>query len=235
MNNLKEQIIDLIERNRISSTEVADALGKSGVIDDIDLLNPGKFEVGEVQYVYGFNESNWPIHEQLHEVKENSIVFVDMFNCDNKAAFGELVAKYLLLYKKVKGIVVNGLMRDNHSLRKESYPIWCKDVTPLGCYNREVELTDEIKNKVETRKKRFDGGVLVCDDSGCTLIKEERIDEDIFKKLEFIEVQEDIWFYCLDSLKWSTYETVCQKKYLDNPEILPKDLSDKLKDIDLEN
>lgn len=231
MSKLKNKIIDLIERNRISSTEVADALGKSGVLDTIDILNSGKFQVGEVQYVYGFNESNWPIHEQLHQVKENSVVFVDMFNCNNKAAFGELVTKYLLLYKKVKAVVVNGLMRDNHAIRKEDFPIWCAGVTPLGCSNKDIDLPKRVEKKANERKKKFDGGVLVCDDSGCTLISKDRINNKIFQKLEFIEIQEDIWFYCLDSLKWSTYETVCLKKYIETPDVLPKDLADKVKDL----
>ena len=232
--NIKEKIIDLIQRNRISSTEVADVLGKKGVLDDIDILIPGKFKVGEVRYVYGYNESNWPIHEQIQNVKEGCIIYVDMFNCGNKAAFGDLVSKYLILYKKVKGIVVNGLVRDNHTLYKEKYPIWSKGVTPLGCYNKEVFLKKKDISIIEKNRKKFDGGILVCDDSGCTLIRPDQITNSLYKKLEFIEVQEDIWFYCLDTLKWSTYETVCIKKYMDNPEVLPKYMVDKLLDIDLE-
>jgi hypothetical protein len=31
-----------------------------------------------------------------------------------------------------------------------------------------------------------------------------------------IEEQEDVWFNCIDRLKYSTFETVCLKKYEEN-------------------
>jgi hypothetical protein len=37
-------------------------------------------------------------------------------------------------------------------------------------------------------------------------------------KLEWIEEQEDMWFDCVHRRKWSTYDTVCLKKYLQDPE-----------------
>lgn len=226
--NLTNKMVDLIKRNRISSTEVADALGKKGVLDDIDILNQGQFVVGEVQYILGYDKSNWPIHEQTQDVKENCILYVDMFECGNHAAFGDLVAKYLKLYCKVEGIVVNGLMRDNHTLVKEKYPIWCKGVTPLGCYNNKVTFRQEVEEYYNKNKAIFDGGILVCDDTGCTLILPEEITDEFYGKLEFIELQEDVWFYCIDTLKWSTYDTVCVKRYLKEPDVLPKHLREKL-------
>lgn len=232
-NKLKKEMIDLIKRNRISSTEVADALGKSGVIEGIDILNSGQFAVGEVKYILGYDKSNWPIHEQIVKIPENCILFVDMYECGNHAAFGDLVAKYLKLYCKVEAMVVNGLMRDNHTLVKERYPVWCKGVTPLGCYNKDVGCRDEVKKYYNTIKPLYEGGILVCDDTGCTLISPENITEDFYKKLEFIEIQEDVWFYCIDTLKWSTYDTVCMKRYLSEPDVLPSHLKQKIELYDL--
>jgi regulator of RNase E activity RraA len=231
--DIKTQIISLIERNRISSVEVADALGKQGVLDNLQILNHGKFCVGEVQYIYGYSETNWPIHEQSEKLKEGGILYVDTFECNNKAAFGDLVSKYLLLYKRMAGLVVNGLLRDAHTLRKENYPIWCLGTTPLGCSNVDIEVAPSIKKEAEERKVYFDGSILVCDDSGCTIISKDNINEKTLKKLEFMELQEDIWYYCLDTLKWSTYETVCLKKYLNNKSDLPKVLVEKLKEYNL--
>src|SRR5688500_13562678 len=125
MKSIKERIIDIIIKNRISSVEVADALGKTGVLDGPKALCRGKFVVGEVQYIYGHTKSNWPIHEQGEFINEGGILYVDTFDCGNMAAFGDIVAKYFILYKRVDGIVVNGLLRDVHTLVKQSYPIWC--------------------------------------------------------------------------------------------------------------
>jgi 4-hydroxy-4-methyl-2-oxoglutarate aldolase len=230
-NDIKEQMIALIEKNRISSVEVADALGKTGVLDGINIFNPGKSCVGEVQYIFGHSESNWPIHEQAHHLKEGGIVYVDTFECNNKAAFGDLVSKYLMLYKRMKGMVVNGLLRDAHTIRKENYSAWCTGVTPLGCNNVDMPIPSHVQEEAKKRKEYFDGSIMVCDDSGCTVISKENINEQTLKKLEFMELQEDIWYYCLDTLKWSTYEIVCLKKYLENKHELPAVLVEKFKEL----
>lgn len=229
--NIKQSIINLIEANRISSTEVADALGKSGVIQGVQPINPNSHITGEVHYIYAYNESNWPIHEQIQEVPENCFLYVDTFNCKDKAIFGDLVSKYLMLYKKVKGIVVQGKMRDIPDLKKFNFSIWCKGYSPLGCYNRNITPSSKVVKDAEIKAKEINGGIMVCDDSGCTLIKKELINEETLSKLELIELQEDIWGYCINTLKWNTYETICLKKYLSNPEVLPEVLREKVKSI----
>jgi 4-hydroxy-4-methyl-2-oxoglutarate aldolase len=229
--NLTEKTIDLIESNRISSTEVADALGKSGVVPDLLPINPGRHVVGVLHYVYCFDESNWPLHEQIREIPANCFLYVDTFNCNDKAIFGDIVSKYLVLYQKAKGIVVQGKMRDIPDLRKYSYPIWCKGYSPLGCYNKPVDASPEILKTTKERAAKMNGSIVVCDDSGCTIIDRELINEDTYSRLELIELQEDIWGFCINTLKWNTYDTVCLKKYLTNPEVLPEVLRDKVKSI----
>lgn len=223
--------VDIIESNRISSTETADALGKSGVLPGFQPINTGKFLAGRVHYVYAHNESNWPIHEQIINMPENCVLYVDAFRCDNKAIFGDLVTKYIILYKKAKGIVVNGLMRDISDLRKYGFPIWCKGFTPLGCFNLQVEEDEEIRRQVETNRAYFQDGIVVCDDTGVTFIKKEQVNEEMYQRLELIELQEDIWSFCINTLKWSTYDTVCLKRYLTNPEVLPETLRERVKSI----
>lgn len=229
--NMLQKCIELIESNRISSTEVADALDKTGVLNDLQPINPGRHIVGKAHYVYTHNQSNWPLHDQIQDIPENVILYVDTFDCENKAIFGDLVSKYLILYRKVKGIIVQGKMRDIPDIKKYGFPIWCTGFTPLGCYNKDVEPSKEISDEAEKRRAQIDGGILVCDDSGCTLIDNTRINEDTYNRLELIELQEDIWGFCINTLKWSTYDTVCLKKYLTNTEVLPDILKDKVKQI----
>ncbi|MEZ5173287.1 MAG: RraA family protein [Bacteroidia bacterium] len=233
MNNLYNRIIQTIRKNRISTVEVADALGKKGVIDGISPVCTGKFVVGRVQYIYGHSESNWPIHEQGEKLREGGILFVDTFNCNNKAAFGDIVSKYFILYKEMEGLVVNGLMRDAHTLRKEGYPVWCTGITPLGCTNKPVVLTPEIEEAVAKRRELFEDSIMIADDSGCTMIEKKEINEELLNKLEFIELQEDIWYYCIDSLKWSTYKTICEKAYLTDRDVLPEVMQEKLRKFDI--
>jgi len=217
-----DEIIAKIIKNRISTTEIADCLEKTGVLNDVKALNKGHFKVGKIFLAYGYNGSNWEIHEQIQDIPENVIVVVETHNCDQKAVFGELVSKYLLLYKGASAVVTTGYMRDAHWLLKENFPVWCKGVTPIGCMNQKNEK--EIDSDVlKEWKEKYDGAIAVCDDGGVVIIQKEHINEEFLKKLDFIELQEDIWRYCMNTKKWSTYETVCLKKYLET-DPLPKEL-----------
>jgi len=155
-------IIDKIKKNKISTTEVADCLNKSGNIPLVKPINKGHFRVGKIYLVYGYDESNWTIHEQLQEAEQDSIILVETYNLKERAVFGSLVSKYLLLYKGVSAIVVNGNMRDGGTLIKENYPIWCKNLTPIGSFNKmhEASLDSKIVNKW---KYKYEGAIAVCD------------------------------------------------------------------------
>lgn len=211
--SVRDRIIEFIKENRVSTTEVADCLGKTGVLPNVLPLISGQFSVGIVKWVYAYDESNWDVHEQLQNVEKGKIIFVESFNCGERAIFGELVSKYLLLYRQAQALVVKGMVRDAHRLIKEKYPIWCTGVTPIGCFNRknDKKFDEQIK---ESRREMYDGSVAVCDDSGVVIIPTEKLNEDFLKELIFIEEQEDKWFECIDNRKWDTFRTVCKKEYL---------------------
>ena len=226
-NGVAEEIIRKITINRISTTEVADCLGKKGALSGVLPLNEGQFRVGKIFLAYAYNASNWELHEQLQYVNEGDILIVETSNCGERAAFGDLVSKYLTLYKRVAAIVVNGYLRDAHRLVRESYPIWCKGVTPIGYFNKKND--DELDSKIiEAWKETYQGAIAVCDDAGVVIIPPDSVNEEFLEKLDFIELQEDIWYYCVDTKKWTTYDTVCLKKYLDT-ELLPDELREKFK------
>lgn len=222
-----EEALNQIEENKISSTEIGDVLGKTGQIEGVHALNSGLFRSGEVKVIYAINNSNYEVHKQLAEADDikGKILFIYNVNCD-RAIFGDLVTKYIMLYKGAKAIVINGKLRDAHTLIKEKYPIWLTDVSPIGCVNRinGPEIDPEILAEINDK---YDHSIMVCDDSGVVMIPKDMIDEKLINKLKFIEFQEDIWFYCVDTLKMSTFETVCEKKYLKG-DLLDKKLLNKL-------
>ena len=210
---IKEAIIDKIRRNRISTTEVADCMGKKGVIEGVYPLNKGHFQVGEVFWTYAYNESNWEHHEQIQNTPEGSILLTEAFNCGKRAIFGHLVAKYLVLYRQARALVVIAPLRDIPHLLKENWPIWCTGITPIGCLNEKNKNPfDEVI--IKERRATYDGTIAVCDDSGVVIIPKELHTEEFLKKLDWIEEQEDTWYEGIDRKKWTTFETVCLKKYL---------------------
>lgn len=211
---IREKIIEYIRRNKVSSTEVADCLGKTGALVDVMPVNSGRFEAGKVKWVYAYNQSNWDVHEQIREVEQGDIVYIEAFQCQSRAVAGELVSKYVLLYRQAAAIVTNAKMRDAHRLLKERYSIWCSGFSPIGCFNTKNDDAFD-QQIIRDRMEKVNGAVMVCDDSGVVLIPKSSLDEEFLEKLEAIEEQEDIWFDCIDRRKWDTFDTVCLKKYND--------------------
>lgn len=211
---MKNQIIDYIKRNRVSTTEIADCLGKSGVIENALPINRGHFKVGNVKWVYAYKSTNWDVHEQIIDTNEGDIVFIDAIDCENRAIIGELVSKYIILYRQAAGIVTNAKMRDAGALIRENYPIWCNGVSPVGCFNVKPEPPLEKALENEHRDK-YDGAIMVCDDCGVVLIPKEQHTQVFLDKIIAMEEQEDIWFDRLDRKKENTFEIVCLKKYLE--------------------
>ncbi|SFR58547.1 RraA family protein [Anaeromicropila populeti] len=213
---MKEEIIKYIKRNRVSTTEIADCLGKKGSLYGIHPINRGHFRVGNVFWTYASGESNWNVHDQIRKVQENDIILVDVFQCGNRAILGELVAKYALLYLQAGAIVVNGNVRDVPNIIKENYSVWCKGYNPEGCFNKK-DFQDIAAAMYEEYNAKYNGSIAVCDDCGVVIIPKEEHTKEFYEKIVHIEEQEDIWFDCIDRLKWDTFDTVCKKKYMENP------------------
>lgn len=209
---MRNEIINFIRRNRVSTTEVADALDKTGAITGVHAVNRGHFRVGRVFWAFVFGETNWHVHEQVQQVQEGDVVLVENFECGERAIFGDLVSKYLLLYRQASALVVKGTLRDAHRLTKENWPIWCNGFNPVGCFNKNVEVTVPAEVIADYRE-RYDGAIAVCDDTGVVIIPKDRHTKEFLGRLEQIEALEDMWYECVDRLKWSTFDTVCLRKY----------------------
>lgn len=211
---MKNKIIDYIKRNRVSSTEIADCLEKKGSILNANAVNEGHFAVGNLFYAYAHSGTNWDVHEQIQKVEDGDIVFVEALDNLDKAIFGDLVSKYLLLYRQAGAIVTNGLLRDAPKIIKENWKVWCAGFNPVGYINEKVELDEDIEKIIKERQSLYTDAIVVCDDTGVVIIPAIFHTEEFFKKIEFMEEQEDIWLECVDRKKYSTFETVCLKKYL---------------------
>lgn len=219
--NYSKQIIDFCKKNRVSTTEVADALGKSGVFPGVLPISTNLYKVGPIRCVFASHNSNWDVHEQVRQVEEGEVILILAYGCESdRAIIGDLVSKYVLLYRSAAAIIVQGPVRDVAALRREGYAVWSMGVSPLGCLNKPVEPYPP-KLEIEMRA-RYEGGLAICDDGGVTIIKSSLLSEGTLQKLRRIEMQEDIWFYCLDTLKWDTKKIVCDKAYLSETDLLSK-------------
>ena len=214
MNNIKQEIIEFIRANHMSTEEIGDVLGKTGVVNDVFPITSGLYAVGEIQYVYAHSNSNWPVHEQIRTLEKGKILFVDAFDVANYAIFGELVSLYIIDKCEVSAIVVNGKMRDLEGLKKRNFSIWCKGITPMGCFNREVFENESVFLRARDARDYYEGAILVADDSGVVIIPKTEINENMIHRLQHMIDQERVWFDCVENKDWNTFDTVCIKKYL---------------------
>lgn len=226
MKAIKDEIVKKIRINLISTSQVSDCLGKTGALQNITPINFGHFQTGPVRFAYAYNCSNWELHEQIQDVQPGEVVVVEAINCEDYAVLGELVSKFLILYRNAAAVIVNGLLRDHGELRRWNWPAWSKGFTPIGCYNVKNETLPDPELLAELRQ-RYEGTIAVCDDNGVVIIPKEQINEEFLEKLHIIETQEDAWFHSIDTDKFTTYETVCLKKYLSEGSVFSK--YDKLK------
>ncbi len=214
METAKDKIIQYLEKDKVSTEEIADILGKTGVIKGVYPIKDDQYVVGEIQYVYAYNNSNWPVHEQLIDLKPDRVLFVDtIFVDDEHAVFGELVSSFIMENKKARAIIVNGTMRDLDGLKKRKYPVWCKGITPIGCFNVQPNRNAEINRQAKAGMDYYDGAIAVCDASGVVVIPKSEINDEFITKMNNMVEQERIWFECVEQKGWNTYDTVCLKKY----------------------
>lgn len=214
--DLNDEIVELIQRNRISTTEIADALGKKGSIPGVVPLNSLKYAVGKVRLIEPLNDSNYILHRELELVQPGEVIHIRPINFSNVAVFGDLVAKYALLYKQAAAIVVEGNVRDTARLVKEQYPIWYKGSNPVGAINSKSH--DDSSGEHSSNSKN---GIAICDEGGVVIIPSTSVDLKLSGKLQYIEALEDLWHYCLNTLKWSTYDIVVKKRYLEDRDEIP--------------
>ncbi len=208
---MTDKILEYISENKVSTTEIADALGRTGELHSaLYSLTPRARAVGRIYYAPCFNNSNYYAHLFIEKAPKKHIIIVEGVNCANRALFGELVAKYIILYKQSPAVIALGMVRDAQSLIKEAYPVWALGTTPIGCENYDTGMDEQYYNE---RKKFFEGAIAIADDTGVIVITQDRLNEELYAALQEMELKEDIWFDCLDRLKMSTFEIVCQKKY----------------------
>lgn len=226
---IAQQIVDTISRNRISTTEVADALGKRGVLRGLKSLTDNFHRVGVVRAVFAANASNYAVHEQVKDIQPDEVCIIYTHACEERAIIGDIVSKYVTLYKRAAAVVVNGLVRDAARIRRERYPVWATGVTPLGCFN--VPAEPFPADQAAAIRAEVEGGIAVCDDGGVVVIPRVDVNERTLDRLHCIELQEDLWYFCLDVLKWDTKKIVCDKAYLYEPGVLPAAYAEKLQSL----
>jgi regulator of RNase E activity RraA len=225
MNNI-DKLILLCKERGASSTVVADALNKTGLIPSLYPINKSLYQVGRIKCVFASNGSNYSLHSEITNISPGSVIVVFTYNCDGRALLGELVVKHLIEKCGAAAVVVHGAVRDVEAIIANNYPVWCNGSTPIGCINEfSGNFPEEIKKDLY---EKYEGAIAVCDASGVVAIPKEIKDDDVYKNIELTLDLEEVWFYCLNELGLNTFQIICKKEYLNLYDSLPKDIQNKI-------
>jgi 4-hydroxy-4-methyl-2-oxoglutarate aldolase len=224
------KIVKIIKDLELTTTEIADALNKTGVIPlcyPINGSNNNEVKIGFVRTVFAANGSNYEVHEDVDKIEDNEIPIIFTENCHNRAIIGELIISYMLEKKGATAVVIHGLVRDLNSLIKNNLPVWSMGVTPIGCVNS-ISAPFSLENRLELEKK-YQGGIAICDSTGVIVIQKKNFNQGMIDSLYLIKDKEKIWFYCMNELNWNTKKIVCDEAYLVENIFVPKELELSLK------
>lgn len=121
------------------------------------------------------------IHKALDMIQDGDVLVIDGNGCTSRSLMGEIMFTYAQ-NKGVRGIIVDGAIRDSDSLNQLDIPVYACAVTPQGPYKNgpgEIGAPVSCGGQVV-----FPGDILVGDADGVVVIHKEEAEKlvDITKK-----------------------------------------------------
>jgi len=113
---------------------------------------------------------NLMFHKAMDLAQEGDIILIDAGGNTNRAILGELMAHYCQS-RGIKGIVVDGCVRDKHILRELEIPVYAKGISPNGPYKNgpgEINTPISIGGKVVNP-----GDIVIGDADGLVVIDKD--------------------------------------------------------------
>jgi regulator of RNase E activity RraA len=195
-------LLETIKSLDLGSSEIADALGKTGSLE-VQPINSGKKVYGECYYVPAFENTNWDVHEKIQFIPEKAVAVIVGINTD-RAIIGDLVCEYLFEFKKVTAVVVVGKIRDIQTIKDRNWPVWCRGFSPIAAFNKKDLPSETSTCQSIVWKEVLENTIAICDETGVVVIKKNFPIENIIA----ISEKEKFWHEQL-KLGKSTFEIVC--------------------------
>ncbi|GIN15723.1 methyltransferase [Shouchella clausii] len=159
MSNVGCRIVDKINRSGSSLinefkglpvANVGDAMNRLAALDpSIEPMNDSKM-IGLAFTVKVPEGDNLMFHKAMDMAKEGDVILIDAGGDTSRAILGELMAIYCQS-RGIKGIVVDGAVRDKDVLKNLEIPVYAKAVSPNGPYKNgpgEINIPISIGGRV---------------------------------------------------------------------------------------
>jgi 4-hydroxy-4-methyl-2-oxoglutarate aldolase len=124
----------LVERfAAISSSLVADSMSRLGAMDaGIKPIWPSPRIAGPALTVWCHSADNLMLHAALSVAERGDIVVLNTQGNRTNSPFGELIATSALKLG-VRGVIVDGTVRDAEALERLKLPVYARGLSPNGC------------------------------------------------------------------------------------------------------
>lgn len=169
------------------TTAVNDAMNQKNTMDPgIKSVARGMKVMGRAYTVDCLPGAIITCHRALAEVPKGSVIVVDGHDNPNAALWGGLMTSEAI-QKGVKGVIIDGAIRDVETINNLGFPAFSRYITPSVGSNKRVGTTGGtiVCGGVVVKT----GDLVIGDDDGVVVIPQEQID-DILEKAKNIELKE---------------------------------------------